>query len=92
MVKTFNPDPLPTENTALSSFINHFRLIWKSDGVGLDGARVDLKTKFTIVNDCESIDIFISFFKCDYKLLKRTSINHFFVYNLETCHADRNTP
>ena len=50
-------------NKTLSSYINHFCLMWKSDGVSFQKTTEELKSKHTIGNNRLSFDNVKSFFK-----------------------------
>ena len=81
-----NPRNVTQRDTALKIHINHFCLIWKSNGISFNQAIEDeLKPKFKVVDNVISDKYVKSSIKYDYKPKKLQSpLTNIVVYDLET--------
>ena len=87
------PRTVTNRDTALFLFINHFCVIWKSEGVSFRQAIKELKDNFKIVDNFITEENVNSHFIYDFipKMIE-SHLTNFFVYDLETHNTDRARP
>ena len=87
------PGTVVEKNRALLSYINHFRLTWKSGSISFIQPNKELKDKFKIVDNFITEENVNSHFKYQFTRKKIDShLTNFIVYDLETHNTDRATP
>ena len=87
------PRTVTNRDSALYLYNNHFRLIWKSEGVSFNQAINELKANFKIVENYITEEIVTSHFKYEFTPKKIEShLTNFIVYDLETHNTDRARP
>ena len=80
-----NPRNLTQRNTSLFIHINHFSLIWKSDGISFAKAMKELKDNFKLVENVISGKHVKSFIRYEDKPKKvQSPLTNIVVYDLET--------
>ena len=79
------PRSITQRNTALKIHINHFCLIWKTNGTSFDRAIKELKDNFKIVVNVISDKHVKSYIKYEYKPKKvQSQLTDMIVYDIET--------
>ena len=88
-----NQRNITQRNTSLFKYINHFRLIWKSDGISFDKAKKELKDNFTVVDNVVADKHVKTFIKHEYNPKKvKSPLTKIIVYDLETFNKIRAVP
>ena len=89
-----NPRNFTQRNTSLVIKKNHFRLIWKSDGISFNQVKEKkLKPNFKVVDNVIADKHVKSFIKCEYNPKKGNSpLTNIVVYDLETFNKIRAVP
>ena len=87
------PRSIIERTTVLKILNNHFCLIWKSDGIGFDEAKKELKDNFKVVDNVISNKHDKSCIKYEYKTKKvQSQLTNKVVYDLETFKSDKAVP
>ena len=88
-----NPRNLTQRNTSLFIYINHFCLIWKSNGISFEKAITELKDNFKVVDNVISDKHVKGFIKYEYNPKKvKSPLTNIVVYDLETFNKIRAIP
>ena len=87
------PRNITVRKIALKIHINHFCLIWKSNGISFDKAIKELKDNFRVIDNIISDKHVRSFIKYEYKHKRvQSQLTNMIVYDLETFNTDRAVP
>ena len=73
--------------------MNHFCLLWKSDGISFDKAIKELKDIFKVIFNVISDKHVKNFLKYEYEPKKvQSQLTNMLVYDIETFNTDRAVP